>query len=178
MNVHYCPKLDDNLVSVSSLTKDGYSVTFRNDVCVVEGKNNNVVLKTNEVGLYAYSVVHFQNSNHNVYQLHCKHGHIGLKKLRCLYPTIPSNARLPNCTICILAKHQKKKFGSRTRPKMNPLEYLHGDLGGPISPTSKRNNQYYFELIDDHSGYIFIFLLKHKLIYDELNNFIVYIKTH
>ena len=43
-----------------------------------------------------------------------------------------------------------------------PLELLHGDLCGPIMPTTLGGNQYFLLLVDDHSRYMLIRLLKMK----------------
>ena len=42
------------------------------------------------------------------------------------------------------------------------LELVHGDLCGPITPSTATRNRYIFVLIDDHSRYMWMILLKEK----------------
>ncbi|KAF2345406.1 Reverse transcriptase RNA-dependent DNA polymerase [Trinorchestia longiramus] len=43
-----------------------------------------------------------------------------------------------------------------------PLELVHSDLAGPISPTSFENSMYVMFFVDDFSGLIFVYFLKSK----------------
>ena len=43
-----------------------------------------------------------------------------------------------------------------------PLELVHRDLCGPITPMTEGKNRYIFFLIDDHSRYMWTILLKKK----------------
>ena len=43
-----------------------------------------------------------------------------------------------------------------------PLELLHGDLCGTITPPTPENNRYVFVLIDDFSRYMWTILMKEK----------------
>ncbi|POO76345.1 hypothetical protein C1T30_43720, partial [Bacillus sp. MBGLi97] len=42
------------------------------------------------------------------------------------------------------------------------LELVHGDLCGPITPSTAGGSRYIFVLIDDHSRYMWTILLKEK----------------
>ena len=42
------------------------------------------------------------------------------------------------------------------------LQLVHGDLCGPITPSMHAKNMYIFDLIDDHSLYMWSILLKDK----------------
>lgn len=45
---------------------------------------------------------------------------------------------------------------------MHPLELVHGDLCGPISPPTPGKKRYVFVLIDDCTRYMWTILLKEK----------------
>lgn len=67
------------------------------------------------------------------------------------------------CESCLVGKQTRKSFSSMTTYKAKqPLELVHGDLCGPITPATKGQNRYIFTLIDDFSRYMWIFLLKEK----------------
>lgn len=42
------------------------------------------------------------------------------------------------------------------------LELIHGDLCGPISPPTSTGNKYFLLMVDDHSRYMWLVLLKSK----------------
>jgi hypothetical protein len=44
----------------------------------------------------------------------------------------------------------------------NALDLTHGDLCGPILPPTPAGNKYFFLLVDDHTRFMWIRLLKHK----------------
>ena len=53
-----------------------------------------------------------------------------------------------------------------------PLELLHGDLCGPITPPTPANNKYVFVLIDDFYRYMWVMLLKEKSeVFDRFKRF-------
>jgi hypothetical protein len=44
-----------------------------------------------------------------------------------------------------------------------PMEVVHGDLVGPISPASNGGCCYFLTLVDQHTGFIHVSILKEKL---------------
>jgi hypothetical protein len=53
-------------------------------------------------------------------------------------------------------------YGWQTEEVEKALELVHGDLYGPISPTTASRNAYFLLLIDDRSGYMWTSLLVTK----------------
>jgi hypothetical protein len=45
---------------------------------------------------------------------------------------------------------------------MAPLELVHGDLCGPISPATPAGNRYFLLLVDDYSRFMWVKLLRTK----------------
>ncbi|KAJ9541813.1 hypothetical protein OSB04_028319 [Centaurea solstitialis] len=67
------------------------------------------------------------------------------------------------CESCLVGKQTRKSFPTTTTYKAKrPLELVHGDLCGPITPATKGQNRYVFTLIDDFSRFMWIYLLKEK----------------
>jgi transposase InsO family protein len=52
--------------------------------------------------------------------------------------------------------------GNLLRRSTEPLELLHGDLCGPITPTTPSGNRYFLLLVDDYSRYMWLTLLASK----------------
>lgn len=67
------------------------------------------------------------------------------------------------CVSCLLGKQARKPFPQATSYRAtHPLELVHGDLCGPIIPSTPGQKRYIFVLIDDFSRYMWIILLKEK----------------
>lgn len=67
------------------------------------------------------------------------------------------------CSSCLLGKQARKVFPQATMYRATrPLELLHGDCCGPITPSTMAGNKYIFVIIDDHTRYMWNILLKQK----------------
>lgn len=67
------------------------------------------------------------------------------------------------CESCLRGKQARHSFlQSMSYRAAEVLELIHGDLCGPITPSTPGRNKYIFALIDDHSRYMWIILLKEK----------------
>lgn len=67
------------------------------------------------------------------------------------------------CSTCLLGKQERHAFPKATIYRAsNVLELLHGNLCGPITPSTPAKNRYIFILVDDHSRYMWSVLLKEK----------------
>jgi hypothetical protein len=66
------------------------------------------------------------------------------------------------CDVCVKAKHTEASHTpSRTRAAQ-PLDLIHSDLMGPLSPAPAGGNRYLPTAIDDYSGFAAIKPLKYK----------------
>jgi hypothetical protein len=66
------------------------------------------------------------------------------------------------CDICHYAKHKKLPFSSSLSHASANFELLHMDIWGPLSTSSLHNHKYFLTIVDDHSRYVWIILLKSK----------------
>jgi transposase InsO family protein len=67
------------------------------------------------------------------------------------------------CEACIAGKHRRKPFPTIAKYRATePLELVHGDLCGPITPATHGGKRYFLLLVDDHSKYMWLILLKTK----------------
>ena len=65
-----------------------------------------------------------------------------------------------DCNICPLSKqvvHRSKEPDERAT---SPLQFIHSDLAGPITPTAKDGFKYVMNFVDDYTGACFVFMLK------------------
>jgi hypothetical protein len=77
---------------------------------------------------------------------------------------LPALSRVEQlCEACLAGKHRRAPFpGNLLRCSTEPLELLHGDLCGLITPTTPSENRYFLLLIDDYSRYMWLTLLASK----------------
>lgn len=67
------------------------------------------------------------------------------------------------CTGCLVAKQTRKPFPSQSKfCSKEALELVHGDICGPIAPSTPGGNKYVFLLVDDWSRVMWAYLLKYK----------------
>jgi len=67
------------------------------------------------------------------------------------------------CTVCNIGKQQRHKFPKKSKWRAsNKLELIHGDLCGPITPTSHSGKRYLLVLVDDFSRKTWIYFLVDK----------------
>ncbi|KAL8089889.1 hypothetical protein AgCh_039374 [Apium graveolens] len=67
------------------------------------------------------------------------------------------------CEGCLMSKQARKPFPSQTDShSKKPLELIHGDICGPISPPIPAGNRYFLLLVDDFTRKMWVYMLKEK----------------
>ncbi|MBW0536480.1 hypothetical protein O181_076195 [Austropuccinia psidii MF-1] len=66
------------------------------------------------------------------------------------------------CSICDLNKIHKIPFNHQFERANKPLDCVHIDLVGPISPSSLSGNRYFLTVVDQSTSFKIVCLLKHK----------------
>ena len=100
---------------------------------------------------------------------HARLGHVNfpaLKKLseRNMATGVP-RIEHPNqvCEGCVLAKQTRISFPSQALFRaQKPLQLVHADLCGPITPTSIGGSKYFLLLVDDYSRWMWVYMLSGK----------------
>ncbi|PLW53676.1 hypothetical protein PCANC_04300 [Puccinia coronata f. sp. avenae] len=92
--------------------------------------------------------------------LHQALGHPSLTYLKKSFP----NLSIPNieCSVCDVSKMHRQPFSGSFPIATKPLEIIHMDLCGPMSPPSWGGNFYFLKIINGYSKYHFIFPIKLK----------------
>ena len=62
----------------------------------------------------------------------------------------------------MLDKLTRKSLKAHFNTTLSPLEVVHGDLVGPILPFSRSVARYFLTLVDQHTGYISVTVMKEK----------------
>ena len=66
------------------------------------------------------------------------------------------------CETCPLSKQVVHRSREPDERATKPLEFIHSDIGGPITPIAKDGFKYVINFVDDFSGASIVYFLKHK----------------
>jgi len=67
-----------------------------------------------------------------------------------------------NCETCLAGRQIRKPFSQSTSTTNRPLELVHMDTAGPITPPTPEGYSYYVGMVDDHTRFGEVVLLRHK----------------
>lgn len=94
-----------------------------------------------------------------------------------LYPDITIDNK-DVCDIFHFAKYKILPFSPSPSHASANFKLLHLDIWGPISTASIYGHRYFLPIVDDHSRYVWIVLLKSKgEVFSHVRNFIVMIEN-
>ena len=180
----YVPSIRRNLISVSSLVKDGYSILF-NDSVIIKLNKRFICSSTLMDNVYIINPVSpslQQNELNNTNVLPCKRkepsqmnqtylwnlrlGHINLKLVSRLVQNGPLGSlglqALLVCESCLEGKITRRPFTAKGYRAKEQLELVHSDLCGPMTIQASGGFEYFITLIDDYSRYGYIYLMRRK----------------
>ena len=83
------------------------------------------------------------------------------------------------CEICIKAKMSRKPIPKKSESKTDVvLDLIHTDVCGPMPIPTPSGNRYFMTMIDDHSRYTVVYLLKHKSeVSSKIQEYVKYVQT-
>ena len=163
----YVPSFKQSIFSVDRATAQGASVEFRNDSGVLKtscGVMFNIVKRGKLY--FLNSVVHSKQSTRSVKEWHEAMGHCNVKDLNkmqgCVHGmSIKGDVKL-ECKTCIQGKMCNERCTLPDERATQPLEFVHADLAGPVTPTGKGDFKYVLAFTDDYSGVVSTYMLKCK----------------
>lgn len=175
--VYYIPSLQTNIVSIGQLSEEGNRVVIKGEYLWAFDQHERLLMKVrrSQNRLYRLMIetsgkkclmtkldevsrlwhVHLGHVNYQALNLMSKHRMVnGMPRI-----TQPKTV----CTGCLMSKQTRKQFPTKANytAKM-ALDLIHGDLCGPISPTTAGGNKYFFLLVDDYSRKMWVYFLKNK----------------
>ncbi|MCO5603945.1 hypothetical protein L7F22_058102 [Adiantum nelumboides] len=182
-DVLYVPGIKKNLLSVSSLAKNGLRVIFEDDKCIVRDQENGYSLITtgtleNELFVLDRYEKQIQacieetktQAMQDAELWHARFGHVGYGSLMTLQRhnmvhDLSLLEMLPRhvCEGCVLGKMHKFTFlqdGSVRGTRK--LQLVHSDVCGPMRMPSMGNILYFVTFIDDFSRFCWVYPLKAK----------------
>lgn len=180
-DVLFLPGLSCNLFSVKRIARLGFKVSFDEDK--VEVTKNNVIwaegwlkdklyeldvyCKESEMGCALVS----GKVSRNVMKWHQRYGHVGNGNLKQLVrQKMVDGLDLAEfdddtivCESCLSGKIVKLPFEATEETRSTrPLELVHSDVCGPMTPHTWDRKRFFVSFIDDYSHFTIIYLMTSK----------------
>src|SRR5215813_10603297 len=184
-NVLYIPSFRRNLISISKLLDDGYSISFNNNLVIISRNGLTISIGNSENNLYVLRPLTHSTllntemfkvekpktkrqkiSQDDTYLWHLRLGHISLDRIdRLIKDGALSQLKLgtlPVCKSCLEGKMTKRPFTGKGLKANQPLELIHLDVCGPMNIRARGGYEYFIIFIDDYSRYGYVYLMQHK----------------
>lgn len=175
-NVLFVPNLRNNLLSVRRLEMAGVHVNFANgkaklfkgEKLVGEAIRKDCLYEIVFINGKRMTNIASKNKEKDLCNLwHRRMGHLSIKnvlRLQNMVNGIPSfHEDMEFCEICVKGKQTRRPFNGGTKIRSRrPLEQIHSDICGPISPITWDRNRYFVSFIDDYTHFTMIHLIKKK----------------
>lgn len=181
-DIFYVKNLRQNLLSVQKLESAGLEVIFKENSVFIN-KNSKLLAKGSKINnLYVIkfklepykNYANFCEQNSNIKLWHSRLGHLSCQnvlKLAKNNMVEGVNISMNNlkgynseiCSICAQTKITRLPFTKVSgKVTKRPLEVVHSDICGPISPTTYDNKRYFLTFLDDYTHFSMVYLLESK----------------
>ena len=185
-NVFFIPGFRRNLISISMLHEQLFSISFINNEIFISRNGLDIYHEKPENGLYVlrpterslnnsklFKVEHpksnkCQKVSHsdNTYLWHLRLGHINLDRINRLVKDDPLRnlnvVTLPVCESYLEGKMTKRPFSAKGERSKEPLQLVHSDVCGPLSVQARGGYEYCVTFIDNYSRYGYVYLMHKK----------------
>ncbi|PLW34541.1 hypothetical protein PCASD_12926 [Puccinia coronata f. sp. avenae] len=173
---YFAPDLSNSLIPLTFYLQKGFSLRPTHGGSRFECRSSQGVLftgsTTSNVLLIDLNPLRALSVNTpSVLDLHRALGHPSINYLKKAFPDVTINSI--DCSVCDLSKMHRVPFSGSFPKPSRPLECIHMDLCGPITPASRGGNKYFLKIIDGYSKYRFIYPLRCKS--DTFSTFLVFL---
>lgn len=174
-HVLFVRKLKYNLLSLARLLKVGVHVEFKPDRAILTKDGETIGVAKLKGNLFYLRMNRLPNgsalaadSNAELQLWHKRYGHLSFKNVLKLknssmvdgLDNVHGDAKF--CEACAEANMVRQPFNS-TRPQTRrPLERVHTDVCGQITPATSDGTRYFLSFVDDYTHFGVVYLLKKK----------------
>ncbi|KAJ6902219.1 Retrovirus-related Pol polyprotein from transposon TNT 1-94 [Populus alba x Populus x berolinensis] len=176
-DVYYVPAIKQNLISLGQLLERGYSFYSKNCHLTIRDNNGRLMayVKMSKNRMFPLNIQYDATrclsaiTNSEEWLWHLRLGHLNFTSMKMLaskkmvkgLPHIDHPDEV--CESCVLSKHHRSSFAKEVNWRAKrPLELVHTDVCGPITPMSTGQNRYFLTFTDDFSRKTWIYFLKRK----------------
>ena len=180
-DVLFTPNLAVNLISVTRIESNGFTVIFKNGLVSILDKNDNVLITGKRInGLYyldlflcGYERAFMARVMKGLSVWHKKLGHLSnANMLKIVEKNMATGFEMKMCRqskedfvcdSCVYGKQTRDKFKILETPRSSrPLEIVHSDVWGPFATETYDRKRYYVTFIDDFTHFTCVYLIKNK----------------
>ena len=166
-NALYVPSYKQDIFSVNAAVEEGGSISLDKQNKRFKSSDG-ATFNIEQVGrlYYLNSISSSKNNASTLLGWHRILGHCNFSDIKKLESVVDgmkiTSHEEKECKTCTAGKmSQTRNRNPDTRAKA-PLELVHTDLAGPITPVGKDGFIYAMSFVDDYSGVIMIYFLKNK----------------
>ena len=163
----FIPSYSQNILSVSKMTKKGVKVYFGPDTAELVTPTG-VKFNIEQSGrlYFVNSVMSEGPRTRTLKEWHETLGHLNQKDCLSLESVVDGMKIMDKnafkCGICAEGKMVEYRNHTADEKAKAPLDLVHSDLAGPISPSSIEGSKYAIIFTDDYSGVMFLYFLRNK----------------
>lgn len=175
--VYFIPNLCSNIISLGQLAEKGNKVILNGLYLWIYDQQKRLVMKVKKFANQLYKIIletsmskcFMSKLEEESWRWHSRLGHVNFQAMTLMSSKhmvhgIPELGQPKGvCSGCLMAKQTRRSFPSQTSFRAShPLELIHGDLCGPISPETKGGNRYFMLLVDDYTRVMWAYMLVTK----------------
>lgn len=187
-NVLYIPEFFTNIISIPRITAAlNCNVQFTSTHCTIQVNHTQKTIGTADLhqGLYYLRLHHhlaphnpaisFPVNNRQINTCNLWHHRLGhpsndtATQINKLYPLRDFQYHTIPCDSCFAAKQKRLPFPHSSTNSIACFDIIHMDIWGPYSTPSMFGYRYFLTIVDDHSRFCWIFLMKLK---SETSNYV------
>ncbi|KAJ4769831.1 polyprotein [Rhynchospora pubera] len=176
-NVYYVPDIKSNILSLGQLLELGYTVVIKDRTLYLRDKNDRLIaqVEMTKNRMFKLNLMNVQAKClkacvvDKAWLWHLRFGHLnfgGLKELskKNIVKGLPHIENCDKfCEGCVLGKHPRSSFPKEASYRAKkPLELIHTDICGLITPNSLGKHRYFITFVDDFSRRTWVYFLKEK----------------
>lgn len=176
-NTYFIPRLTANIISCGQLDEVDCEILIKRGMMRVRDQQHRLLAKIHRGPgrLYVLDIVVARpvclatRAEEDAWCWHSRFGHTNFAALRKmardgLIRGLPALTQVEQlCDACIAGKHRRAPFPTQVQGRSeHPLDLLHGDICGPITPATPSGNRYFLLLVDDFSRFMWVVLLGSK----------------
>ena len=165
-NVLYIPSYKQNIFSVQAAIDRGCAVNLTPDIAELSAPDGTKFGIKKYGKLYYLNYANTSSGSHSAEVWHKILGHCNMNDVFKLENVVEgmkiTTKGKSECDTCVQGKMSQYRNREPDRRATAPLQLVHSDLAGPITPQSREGHKYAMVFVDDYSGALGVYFLKNK----------------